>query len=100
AVLSYSRRLFVKAFMRAAGRLGRRIAGAFRHFGGVPRTVLGDNARALVLDSERRPARCASILPISSSAATGMSSRAPAGRPQPLPFPPSPQYDGTSPWAC
>jgi transposase len=50
AVLSYSRRLFVQAFLherQEAWRAG--IAAAFRHFGGVPRTVLGDNARALVV---------------------------------------------------
>lgn len=54
AVLSYSRRLFVKAFLRERQDDWREgIAGAFRHFGGVPRTVLGDNARALVLDRDR-----------------------------------------------
>jgi transposase len=52
AVLSYSRRIFVKAFLSE-----RRddwlegIAEAFRHFEGVPRTLLGDNPKALV---ERR----------------------------------------------
>jgi transposase len=50
AVLSYSRRLFVKAFLSERQDDWREgIAAAFRHFGGVPRTVLGDNARALVL---------------------------------------------------
>ena len=52
AVLSYSRRLFVKAFLHERQDDWREgIAAAFTHFGGVPRTVLGDNARALV----RRP---------------------------------------------
>src|SRR5436190_15828754 len=50
AVLSYSRRLFVKAFLNERGDDWREgIAAAFTHFGGVPRTLLGDNARALVL---------------------------------------------------
>ena len=50
AVLSYSRRLFVRAFLRERGDDWREgLAAAFRHFGGVPRTVLGDNARALVV---------------------------------------------------
>jgi hypothetical protein len=54
AVLSYSRRLFVKAFLserQADWREG--LAAAFTYFGGVPRTVLGDNARALVLGRDR-----------------------------------------------
>jgi transposase len=55
AVLSYSRRLFVKAFLAERGDDWREgIAAAFRHFGGVPRTVLGDNARALVVLHDRR----------------------------------------------
>ena len=50
AVLSYSRRLFVKAFLNERQDDWREgIAAAFTHFGGVPRTILGDNARALVL---------------------------------------------------
>lgn len=50
AVLSYSRRLFVKAFLHERQDEWREgLAAAFRHFGGVPRTVLGDNARALVV---------------------------------------------------
>lgn len=54
AVLSYSRRLFVKAFLAERGDDWREgIAEAFRHFGGVPRTVLGDNARALVVRHDR-----------------------------------------------
>jgi transposase len=51
AVLSYSRRIFVKAFLAERQDDWREgIVGAFRHFGGVPRTMLGDNARALVLE--------------------------------------------------
>jgi transposase len=54
AVLSYSRRLFVKAFLSERQDDWREgIAGAFTHFGGVPRTVLGDNARALVVGRDR-----------------------------------------------
>ena len=54
AVLSYSRRLFVKAFLSERQDDWREgIAAAFRHFGGVPRTLLGDNARALVSGRER-----------------------------------------------
>ncbi len=54
AVLGYSRRIFVKAFLSERQDDWREgIACAFRHFGGVPQTVLGDNARALVLDRER-----------------------------------------------
>jgi hypothetical protein len=53
-VLSYSRRLFVKALLNERGDDWREgIAGAFTHFGGVPRTLLGDNARALVLGRDR-----------------------------------------------
>lgn len=54
AVLSYSRRLFVKAFLNERGDDWREgIAAAFIHFGGVPRVLLGDNARALVLGRDR-----------------------------------------------
>ncbi len=54
AVLSYSRRLFVKPFLNERGADWREgIAAAFTHFGGVPRTVLGDNARPLVRARER-----------------------------------------------
>jgi transposase len=54
AVLSYSRRLFVKAFLNERGDDWREgIAAAFRHFGGVPRVLLGDNARALVVGRDR-----------------------------------------------
>lgn len=50
AVLSYSRRAFVQAFLHERQDDWREgIAAAFTHFGGVTRTVLGDNARALVL---------------------------------------------------
>lgn len=54
AVLSYSRRVFVKAFLRERQDDWREgIAAAFTHFGGVPLAVLGDNARALVLGRDR-----------------------------------------------
>jgi transposase len=54
AVLSYSRRLFVKAFLSERQDDWREgIAAAFQHFGGVPRTLLGDNARALVSGRDR-----------------------------------------------
>lgn len=54
AVLSYSRRLFVKPFLNERGADWRDgIAAAFTHFGGVPRTVLGDNARPLVRGRDR-----------------------------------------------
>ena len=54
AVLCYSRRLFVKAFLAERQDDWREgIAAAFQHFGGVPRTLLGDNARALVLGRDR-----------------------------------------------
>jgi transposase len=54
AVLSYSRRLFVKAFLSERQDDWREgMAAAFAHFGGVPRTLLGDNARALVLGRDR-----------------------------------------------
>lgn len=50
AVLSCSRRLFVKAFLAERQDDWREgIAEAFRHFGGVPQVVLGDNARSLVV---------------------------------------------------
>lgn len=54
AVLGYSRRIFVKAFLNERGDDWREgIACAFRHFDGVPVTVLGDNAKALVLEHDR-----------------------------------------------
>src|SRR5687767_4168803 len=54
AVLSYSRRLFVKPFLSERQDDWREgIAAAFTHFGGVPRTLLGDNARALVTGRDR-----------------------------------------------
>jgi transposase len=54
AVLSYSRRLFVKAFLAERQDEWREgIAAAFLPFGGVPRNLLGDNARALVIDRDR-----------------------------------------------
>jgi transposase len=49
AVLAFSRRLFVKAFTSERAEDWREgIGSAFRHFGGVTREVLVDNARALV----------------------------------------------------
>lgn len=54
AVLSFSRRLFVKALLNERGDDWREgLAAAFRHFGGVPRVLLGDNARALVVGRDR-----------------------------------------------
>jgi transposase len=54
AVLSYSRRLFVKPFLNERGDDWREgIAAAFRHLGGVPRVLLGDNARPLVAGRDR-----------------------------------------------
>ncbi len=49
ATLGYSRRLYVQVFghQRQSAWLSG-LEGAFRHFGGVPREVLVDNARALV----------------------------------------------------
>lgn len=54
AVLSYSRRVFVQPFLHERQDDWREgIGAAFAHFGGVPMTVLGDNARALVLGRDR-----------------------------------------------
>jgi transposase len=54
AVLSYSRRTFVQAFLHERQDDWREgIAAAFQHFGGVVLTVLGDNARALVRGRDR-----------------------------------------------
>jgi transposase len=54
AVLSHSRRLFAKAFLSERQDDWREgIAAAFRHFGGVPRELLGDNAKALVIEHNR-----------------------------------------------
>jgi transposase len=54
AVLGYSRRLFVKPFLNERGADWREgIAAALTYFGGVPRTVLGDNARPLVRARDR-----------------------------------------------
>ncbi len=54
AVLSYSRRVFVQAFLRERQDDWREgIAAACRYFGGVVLTVLGDNARALVVGRDR-----------------------------------------------
>jgi transposase len=49
AVLGYSRRIFVKAFLAERAEDWREgIASAFRHFGGVTKTLLVDNSRCLV----------------------------------------------------
>jgi transposase len=54
AVLSYSRRVFVRPFLRECQDDWRDgIAAAFVHFGGVPLRVLSDNARALVIGRDR-----------------------------------------------
>jgi transposase len=46
--------LFVKAFLNEPQDDWREgLAAAFTHFGGVPRMMLGDNARALVIGSDR-----------------------------------------------
>lgn len=54
AVLGHSRRIFVKAFLceRQDDWL-EGIAAAFRHFGGVPQELLGDNSRCLVREVHR-----------------------------------------------
>lgn len=60
AVLGYSRREYVQAFLSQRHDDWREgLANAFRHFGGITQTVLIDNARALVLerDRERKTAR-------------------------------------------
>jgi transposase len=50
AVLGYSRRMFVKAFLSQRQDDWREgLVGAFRHFGGVTQTLLMDNAGALVV---------------------------------------------------
>lgn len=55
AVLSFSRRLFVRAFLNQRGDDWREgVAAAFVHFGGVPLEVLGDNARPLVDEHDRQ----------------------------------------------
>lgn len=54
AVLGYSRRIFVKAFLAERQDDWREgIAEAFRHFGGIPLELLGDNAKALVISHDR-----------------------------------------------
>jgi transposase len=53
AVLSYSRRVYVRAFRSQRHDDWREgLAGAFRHFGGVTQTVLVDNAKALIIDRD------------------------------------------------
>lgn len=55
AVLGYSRRLFVRAMLsERQGEWLSGLAAAFRHFGGVTRTLLVDNAGALVAKHDRR----------------------------------------------
>jgi len=55
AVLGYSRRIFVRAMLsERQGEWLSGLAAAFRHFGGVTRTLLVDNAGALVLRHDRR----------------------------------------------
>lgn len=52
-VLSYSRRVYVRAFRSQRHDDWREgLAGAFRRFGGVTQTVLVDNAKALIVDRE------------------------------------------------
>jgi transposase len=63
AVLSYSRRMYVKAFLHERqSEWLEGIAGAFRHFGGVPQEVLGDNSRCLVV-ARNREAQTATFHP-------------------------------------
>lgn len=51
AVLGFSRRIFVKPFLAERHEDWREgLICAFRHFGGVPREVLVDNAKALVIE--------------------------------------------------
>jgi transposase len=58
AVLSHSRRCYVRAFRTQRHDDWREgLAGAFRHFGGVTQTVLVDNARALIVDRAGGAAR-------------------------------------------
>lgn len=58
AVLSYSRRVYVRAFRSQRHDDWREgLAGAFRHFGGVTQTVLVDNAKALIIDRDGGTAR-------------------------------------------
>jgi transposase len=55
AVLGFSRRIFVRAMLsERQGEWLSGLAAAFRHFGGVTRTLLVDNAGALVIRNDRR----------------------------------------------
>ena len=55
AVLGYSRRIFVRAFLAERGDDWREgVAAAFERFGGVPSTLLIDNARPLVSHRDRK----------------------------------------------
>lgn len=54
AVLGYSRRLYVRASLsQRQDDWNEGLAGAFHHFGGVPQTLLLDNAGALVMGRDR-----------------------------------------------
>ena len=54
AVLGYSRRLFVRASLSQRQEDWREgLAASFRHFGGIPQTLLLDNAGALVVGRDR-----------------------------------------------
>lgn len=58
AVLSYSRRVYVRAFRSQRHDDWREgLAGAFRRFGGVTQTVLVDNAKALIVGRDGGTAR-------------------------------------------
>ncbi len=79
AVLSYSRRIFVKAFLHERqGEWLDWIASAFQRFGGVPAEVLGDNARCLVLGRDLAAQTVTFHPRTSRSAATGASNPGPA----------------------
>jgi Transposase IS66 family len=80
AVLSYSRRIFVKAFLHERqGEWLDGIASAFLHFGGVPLEVLATRAASSAAATARAK-RSRSTRPTSRSAATGKCSRARASR--------------------
>lgn len=77
AVLSYSRRLFVKPFLRERQDDWREgIASAFVHVGGVPARSSATMPARSSSGAIARPARCTSIRRISPSAATGACSHA------------------------
>ena len=74
-MLGYSRRIFVRASLSQRQDDWREgLAGAFRHFGGVPQTLLIDNAGALVVGPRSRSRhRSHSTRRSPRSAATGAS---------------------------